>query len=770
MKKNIQLYITGVVLMIMCSCSVNKFIPEGSYLLDDVEIVSDGKSIPSSSMSNYVRQKPNSKWFNVLKVPLGFYCMSGKDSTSAINRILRKIGEAPEIYDHFVALKSRNEIEKAIKNQGYMQGKVMLDTIVKKNKVSAVYTIQTGKPYIIRRIAYNIDDLQISELIERDSMKSHLHNGMIFNVETLDKERVRITKLLRNNGYYKFNKDYLVYQADTVRNSFQVDVIMKLLPFQQKKEDVPMKHRQYTVRNVNCMASDETMTSNVDYSAFDTLHYDGMNIFFNNQVYLRPKTISHFNYIQPHRLYNEDGVQNTFSSLGRLRALKYTNIHFTEIMKGDSAFLDANISLTKSRKHSLAFEIEGTNSAGNLGAAASMTYQNRNVFKGAETFTAKLHGGFEAITNMGEEYTNNDYKDYGIEASLNFPEFKFPFLSSDFKRKIRATSEIGANFNLQLRPEFHRTLASASWRYLWTGKKNTQHRYDLLNVSYVYFPWRSTSFIEYLTEKGKKNASLIHSYEDQLIVSTGYSFTYNSANDKTKGARGRRNSYFIRVNVEESGNLMYLASKIINGKPQDGDQYVVANLPFAQYIKGDFDFSQHLYIDKRNSLVFHVGVGVAYPYGNSQTLPFEKQYFSGGPNSVRGWSVRSLGPGGYKGLESELDYYAQVGDIKLDLNVEYRTYLFWKLYGAFFIDAGNIWNITDNLQEDDALFRFNRFYKQLAVAYGIGLRFDFDFLVLRFDGGMKAVNPMFTGRDKYPFIHPDFDRDFTFHFAVGYPF
>ena len=161
---------------------------------------------------------------------------------------------------------------------------------------------------------------------------------------------------------------------------------------------------------------------------------------------------------------------------------------------------------------------------------------------------------------------------------------------------------------------------------------------------------------------------------------------------------------------------------------------------------------------------------MAYPYGNSRTLPFEKQYFSGGPNSVRGWSVRSLGPGSYKGLESEMDYYAQVGDIKLDLNVEYRTYLFWKLNGAFFIDAGNIWNITDNLQEDDALFRFNRFYKQLAVAYGIGLRFDFDFLVLRFDGGMKAVNPMFTGRDKYPFIRPDFNRDFTFHFAVGYPF
>lgn len=769
MKKNILLYIGIILLMMMNSCSVNKFIPKGSYLLDDVEIISDEKNIPSSSVSHYVRQKPNSKWFNFMKVPLGFYCMSGRDSASTINHILRKIGEAPEIYDHMVAMKSRNEIEKSIKNLGYMRAKVTLDTIIEKNRVRAVYTIKAGKPYVIRRIAYNMDDLNISELVTNDSLKSHLRNGMVFNVETLDKERVRVTRLLRNNGYYKFNKDYLVYQADTVRDTYQVDVIMKLLPFQQRKEDKPTKHRQYTIKNVNYLASDESVGSRIDYLIYDTLHYGGMNIYYQNKAYLRPKTIANFNHIESNSLYNEESIQNTYSSLGRLRALKYTNIHFSESMKGDSAFLDANISLTQSKKHSLAFEIEGTNSAGNLGAAASMTYQNRNVFKGAETFTAKLHGGFEAITNMGEEYTNNDYKDYGIEASLNFPEFKFPFLSSDFKRKIRATSEIGANINLQLRPEFHRTLASASWRYLWTDKKNSQHRYDLLNVSYVYFPWRSASFIDYLTEKGKKNVSLIHSYEDQLIVSTGYSFTYNSANDKAKGTK-RRNSYFVRFNLEEAGNLMYLASRLMNGKPNDDKQYMMAKLPFAQYIKGDFDFTQHLYIDKRNSFVFHVGVGIAYPYGNSQTLPFEKQYFSGGPNSVRGWSVRSLGPGSYKGVETEMDYYAQVGDIKLDLNAEYRTFLFWKLHGALFIDAGNIWNITDYLQDDDALFRFNRFYKQLAVAYGVGIRFDFDFLVLRFDGGMKAVNPMFTGKDKYPFMNPNFNRDFTFHFAVGYPF
>lgn len=769
MKNNIRLYILGLVTALLSACSANKFIPEGQYLLDDVEVISENKNVPPSSVKNFIRQKPNSKWFNLMKVPLGFYCLSSKDSSHVMDGFFQKIGEAPEIYDHSSALKSRNEIEKAIKNRGYMQATVRLDTLKTRNKVKAIYRITTGKPYIIRHIAYAIDDVEIHELIEKDSLKSLLREGMVFHVETLDRERTRITKILRNNGYYKFNKDYLVYEADTVRNTFEVDIVMKLLPYRQRKEDIPTKHRQYIVRNVNYSAEDDVLGTPNIYDVTNTMKYKGLNFYYDNEIFLRPNIISNFNFIQPGKLYHEDNVQNTYASLGRLRALKYTNINFNEVIKGDSAFLDANVTLTKGKNQSLSFEIEGTNSAGNLGAAASLTFQHRNVFKGAETFTAKLHGGFEAITKMDMNSDHKDYKDYGVETSLNFPEFKFPFLSTEFKRKIRATSEIGANFNLQVRPEFHRTLASASWSYRWTGKRKSNHRFDLLNISYVYFPWTSSYFSEYLAEKGKNNISLLHSYDDQLIVQTGYSYTYNSANDMLSSSK-YRNSYSIRLNLEESGNVLHMFSKLIHSKPKEGDKYKLANLPYAQYIKADIDLTQNLRIDNRNSLVFHIGLGVAYPYGNSETLPFEKQYFSGGPNSVRGWSVRSLGPGSYKGVETNLDYYAQVGDIKLDMNIEYRTYLFWKLHGAFFIDAGNIWTITDYLQDEDALFRFNRFYKQLAMAYGLGIRFDFDFLILRFDGGMKAINPMYTGKDKYPILRPNFDRDFTFHFAVGYPF
>ena len=769
MKRKVQLYLYITLVALLTSCSVNKFIPEEHYLLDEVHIISDTEEVQPSMFTSYIRQNPNAKWFNLVKVPMHIYCMSGKDSTNSFNRFLQKLGDAPVIYDAIVTQKSQREIEKAVRNMGYMRAKVELETEVKKNRIKVNYRIKAGRPYIIQQIAYNIDDMTINDFIEKDTIHSYLHTGMPFDVVALDNERNRITKLLQNNGYYKFHKDFIVYQADTVRNTFQVNLTMKLLPFQLKKEDVPTKHRQYTIRNVNFLTEDNLINQENNYTGYQSLQHKGLQIFYQDKMYIRPNTLSNFNYIRPNKLYSEQDVQNTYTSMGRLRALKYTNIRFDEVLDNDSAQLDANVLLTKGKNQSLSFEIEGTNSAGDLGTAASMTFQHRNVFKGSETFTMKVRGAYEAITGLQEGYENDDYKEYGIEASLNFPEFKFPFLSADFKRKIRATSEVGLSFNSQNRPEFTRTLASAKWGYRWVDRKSSQHRFDLLDVNYIYVPWKSENFKNYLENLTDRNSILIKSYEDQLIVRMGYTYTYNSANDKSRTSTNR-NSYSIRMNLEEAGNLLYLGSKAIHSAPKEDKGYVIANIPFAQYIKGDIDFARNWNIDERNSLVFHIGMGVAYPYGNSQVLPFEKRYFSGGPNSVRGWSVRSLGPGSYKGTEGNMNYINHSGDIKLDVNLEYRTHLFWKFNGAAFIDAGNIWNIRDYEGQEEGTFRFNRFYKQLAVAYGLGLRFDLDYLIIRFDGGMKAVNPMKTGKDKYPFLRPKFSRDFAFHFAVGYPF
>ena len=386
----------------------------------------------------------------------------------------------------------------------------------------------------------------------------------------------------------------------------------------------------------------------------------------------------------------------------------------------------------------------------------------------------KVRGAYEAITGLGEGYLSDNYTEYGVESSLNFPEFMFPFISKEYKRRSRATSEVSLKYNWQIRPEFERTIASAAWSYRWMGKTRSSHRFDVLDINYIYMPWMSEEFRDYLNSMTDRNSILRYSYENMLIVKLGYTYTYNSAGGPVAQRTPKRDAYSIRFNIEESGNLLYLGSKLFHPHPKAGEAYQLANIDFAQYVKMDFDYSKNFIIDERNAFVFHVGAGLAVPYGNSKILPFEKRYFSGGANSVRGWSVRSLGPGEYNGYKSngELDnmsYITRTGDIKLDVNFEYRTYLFWKLNGAAFIDAGNTWTLRASDDIPGGEFKFNRFYKQLAVAYGLGIRFDLDYLILRFDTGMKAVNPM-KGEERFPLIKPDFSRDFAFHFAVGYPF
>ena len=296
--RRIGLYICICITMCLCSCSVNKFIPENHYLLDEVNIESDNKDVKPDLFNSYLRQIPNAKWFNLVKVPMRIYCISGQDSTKWINRFFRGIGDAPEIYDEQTAVKTQTEIEKAVRNMGYMRGSVRMTTEIKKKRLKLNYYIESGRPYTVRHIAYDINDLQINEIIENDSAKTLLHEGMVFDVSTLDNERQRITRLLQNNGYYKFNKDFLVYQADTVRNTYAIDLTMKLLPFQQRKEDVPTKHQQFKIRDVNFLTSENVSSSN-NVEEHDSIHYRGLNIYFKGKSPdLRPKVLSTFNYIR----------------------------------------------------------------------------------------------------------------------------------------------------------------------------------------------------------------------------------------------------------------------------------------------------------------------------------------------------------------------------------------------------------------------------------------------------------------------------------------
>ncbi len=770
MNRGFLKYIYITLSLTFVSCSVSKFIPENRYLLDEVKVISENKDVKPSSVRSYVRQNPNAKWFSLVKVPLYTYCLSGKDSTKWYNKFFRRIGDAPVIYDEELTKRSEEELTKALNNLGYMGASVSTEKKIAKKKLKLTYKLNPGKAYRVRRIRYDIKDKQIEDYLFKDSADNKLYEGMIFDVNVLDAERQRITDYLLRNGYYKFNKDFISYTADTAKSTYLVDVTMHLRSYQMLPNEESKDHYQYKINKISFITDYDVLKSSALTSIHinDSVHYKGYPVYFRDKLFIRPKVLTDNLRIHPGKLYNEQNLQDTYAYFGRLRALKYTNIRFVETQDKDSTKLDCYILLTKSKPKSVSFELEGTNSAGDLGAAASVSFQHRNLFKGSEIFTIKLRGAYEAITGL-QGYSNDNYTEYGVETSLNFPSFMFPFLSADFKRNIRATSEVSIQYNSQIRPEFARTVASATWSYKWTMRKKAQHKVDLLDINYVYMPRIEAKFKkEYLDSLN--NSILKYNYENLLIVKMGYSYHYNSNGGAYLNNTASKNSYSIRFNIESAGNIFYGISKLIHQRKTD-DKYAIWNIAYAQYLKGDFDFAKNIAIDNRNSFAFHVGLGIAYPYGNSNMLPFEKRYFSGGANSVRGWGVRTLGPGGFKGEDKNIDFMNQSGDIKLDLNIEYRTRLFWKLHGAAFIDAGNIWTIRNYKEQPGGQFRFNSFYKQIAVAYGLGIRFDFDFVVLRFDGGMKAINPVYTNnKERFPIIHPKFSRDFAFHFAVGYPF
>lgn len=769
MKKGLYCVISVLALLLSVSCSSTKYVPDGSYLLDEVSIHTDNKEVKPSSLSMYVRQNPNAKWFSLFKTQLYVYNWSGADSTRWINRVLRKVGDAPVIYRKEDADRTREEMTKAVQNMGYMGASVETECHVKKKKIRLVYNVTTGKPYIVRTIRYDIPDDNIRNLMQLDSAGTYLSEGMRFDVNQLDAERQRITNNLLGNGYYKFNKDFLSYTADTARNTYLVDLTLHLLPYKQRGGTGSQQHRQYTIGKVGFVTDYNVLQSSANsIEVNDSLHYNGLSFYYKDKLYLRPQLLENNLHILPGDLYDERKVQRTYSNFGRLQALKYTNIRFVE-EREDSTRLDAYIMLTKSKHKSVSFELEGTNSAGDLGAAAAVSFQHRNLFRGSEALMLRFRGAYEAISPLKSGYNQENYMELGAEATINFPRFMFPFLSRDFRRTIRATTEFGLQYNYQMRPEFTRIVASGSWSYRWgMQRQRSQHRIDLLDINYLYMPWIDPAFREIYLDK-EQNYILAYNYEDRFIVRSGYSYTYNSAGQALMNNALLGNSYSVRINIESAGSFLYGLAKLTGMKKNESGEYTLLNIPFAQYIKGDIDYAKNFVIDNRNSLAFHVGGGIAVPYGNASVVPFEKRYFSGGANSVRGWSVRELGPGSYVGDRN--NFLNQSGDIKLDASVEYRTHLFWKLHGALFVDAGNIWTLHEYESQPGGQFKFNTFYKQIAVAYGMGIRLDLDFFVLRFDAGMKAINPVYeSGRNRYPIVHPDFSRDFAFHFAVGYPF
>ncbi len=728
--------------ILLSSCSTTRYVPEGEYLLNSVKLQQEGerrKDVNLGRLGGYVKQSPNARLFSLFRTSLATYSLSGRDTTRWVNRLLRNIGEEPVIYDSLLTLRSCRELQQQLRNEGYMQAVVTAETRKRKKKADVVYHLTPGDPFYINSLRYEIADAQIARLLDDigDERQRLLSEGMKFDVSMLDAERKRLTSLLNNRGFFRFHKEYINYEADTIRGSRGIDVTLRLEPFRRKNQPDTL-HTQFFIRQVRYASGDPD----------------------DDRIRLRQRVLEECTYLREGEPYSGARLQNTYNRFGRLGAVKYTNISLRQVP--DTCLLDCHITLQTNKPSTISFQPEGTNTAGDLGAAVSLTYQNRNLFHGSELLSIELRGAYEAINGLEGYATQEDFIEYSLEGRLTFPRFIVPVFGSSTSHTLDANSEVSLRYDIQNRPEFHRRVLSGGLRYKWSFMQHrARYQIDLLDLDYVFMPWISETFRrEYLESENSRNAILRYNYEDLFITKIGFGFSYNN------------NVFALKTNVETSGNVLSLFANTTNMEKNDLGQYRLFNIAFAQYVKGDIDLTRSFQIDRNNQVVLHMGLGIAYPYGNSKMLPFEKRYFSGGANSVRGWSVRSLGPGSYQEKDGNINFINQTGDMKLDLNAEYRTHLFWKIGGAAFIDAGNIWTLRENVEQTGGKFHFESFASQIAVSYGAGIRFNFDYFILRFDLGMKAINPAYEteNEEHFPILHPRFKRDYAFHFAVGLPF
>lgn len=769
MKKYILFFL---IITILAGCSTTKNIPEGSYLLDNIEIKHDTKNA-TSDLEDFVRQQPNTSLPLLGKVRLKIYNMAGQDTTKWINRAIRNLGQAPVIYSPSQTEASKNQLLRQLNNQGYLRAEADTTLNFEEKKVSVTYNLRGGTPYLIRNYEYALSDTTMARIMRLIPAKPLLSQGDMYDQDMLEEERIRVNNIMRNVGYYNFSREYLYFKVDSTLNSHQVDMFLDVYPRRDS-----LRYPRYRINDVTVISGINSLdnigsgdgqlrTNRWFFRNADTTEYRGIKIIKGRNKFLRNSTIARNNYLRKGSWYSDYALTGTYEAYTKMPAIKQANIALMP-SPTDSTRLDATIILLPANAHWFKAGVDGTNSAGDLGIAPSVSYQHQNLFNGGEQLSIRLKGAYEFINNEGSsDGMGKNFYEYGIETSLTFPMFLFPWLKRSWREQPSASTRFTIGLNNQHRAEYTRQFFNASINYSWSTMRNRLgHSLDLVDINYIRMPWVSHLF-DSLYLNNSNNELLRESYRDQLVQRTAYSITL------TNGRRFNplHPTYTLRGSIEVAGLLPRLSSAISGAEPNENTgQKEILGVAYAEYIKGNIEYARTFYFSKRHSLAFRAGLGLAQPYGNSSVLPFERRFFAGGANSIRGWSTRSLGPGSYQSPDDGVsDFVNQAGDMKLEFSIENRMKLTSLFEFAQFIDAGNIWTLKDYDNQPGGQFQFKDFYKEIGVSYGLGLRFDLGFLLLRLDAGMRAYDPGRDSSDRFVLFKPTLNK-MAWHFGIGYPF
>jgi len=708
-------------LLAATSCNTTKFVPQDRYLLYKARVKCvDDQAVPTTQLRNYLRQRQNTEIFGFWKLQLDVYNTAPTDTTTKTKKTLArnafKMGEAPVIYDSALTVVSMQQLRQQMNNMGYFHAQVDTHIVVKNRKVDLTYLVTANQPYKVRHYTVDLPEEAVRQIALSD--RCIIKEGQQFSAQTLDEERDRITTVLRNQGYFYFEKSMLEFTADSSLNSHEVDVNIHFAPYVFHLDSAALARlrTQYYLRNV-------------EYKL--------------DKPFLRKSALRRASRLREGERYAEWRVERTYARMNALPPVKYVDVAFTPV--GDS-LLDCTVTVSKGRLNSVSAEVEGTYSAGDWGVAAGVNYSNKNIFKGAEVFSIGGRASYEWRANGGRAIEAK------AETGLLFP----------------SNVKINVAYNYQQRPEeYKRTIVNAGLGYTVPRQPGNRwtHQFNLIDINYIYVPWMSDEFKRAFVDR---SSALLASYEDHFILDWSYLASFTTYNQRNPD----RSYLQFAFRVETAGNLLYGIAKAANLAQDDNGSYMLWKIPFAQYAKGDINFTYHGIATPKHHLVGHIGLGVAVPYLNASVLPFEKRYFAGGANSIRGWQARTLGPGTFRGVGNTLVYNLQVGDIKLDLNLEYRYKVLKFLELAAFTDAGNIWTIHDYESQPGGVISKD-FYKQIAWSYGVGVRFDLSIFIFRIDFGVKLHDPSRIAEGTQWRTVPNglkWKDDMTFHFAIGHPF
>ena len=729
MRKHVRIFLIAALAMVSLACSTTRVLPEGEYRLADNKIrITNDKSFNPNSLTPYLKQKPNPSIFFDWNPFLSVYNWSNGKGTGW-DRFVTRLGQAPVIYNSDLVDSSIDNILNHLEYQGYYGSSVVSDIVVRKKKVEVSYNVTLGKRYPISSIKYVLPKRgEFSAAFLQDTSKVSVKVGDFLSEASLEAESERLSAVMRNEGFFDFSKNNFFFEADTLTDHNAAALTVTV--------------NEYT-RNENPR----------DASPIRRFYIDNVDISYPENLDIKTKILEELTTLAPGQEYSEEAVNNTYSRLSTLKIFSTVNIGMTP---KDTNLVDCEINLNQSKLQGIKVNLEASsNSSGLFGVSPQLSYYHKNIFKGGETLNLSFMGNFQFKFN--DQVRSNEF---GVSGGLSFPKF-FPLPYSLFTGAIPRT-DVNISYNYQNRPEYTRNIISTSYGYSGNVKNKFFYQAYPLQLNIVNLFNLDSEFYESLAD----DPFLKNAYQNHFDLGSGLMLYYTTDAESIP----KSSFFYSRLQFDIAGNLLSCFNDVM--KQDSNGAGMIWNTPYSQFVRGEITLGR-TWIFGRNSgqsIATRLLAGAGYAYGNSTALPFEKHFYAGGSNSLRGWQARTVGPG-LSQMDDSFVIPNQTGDMKIEANIEYRFDMFWKVAGALFLDAGNIWNLRSGNEGygSDSVFSWNTFGESIAANWGAGIRLNFGFLLLRLDMGVKIHDPARVQK----WVTPDlwFKRDgYALHFGVGYPF